>query len=110
MSECGINDGPHPARGAPRISGERECGNHGYPVGAGGNDALRVLGGNAGDTAQRKLRDATADDIRNAGGLYRDQPTVGDSNWVSTRGGDDMAQFNRAMLEKLAASAPPQPV
>lgn len=51
-----------------------------------------------------------ADDIRNAGGLYRDQPTVGDSNWVSTRGGDDMAQFNRAMLEKLAASAPPQPV
>ncbi len=51
-----------------------------------------------------------ADDIRNAGGLYRDQPTVADSNWVSTRGGDDMAQFNRAMLEKLAASAPPQPV
>jgi protease I len=53
---------------------------------------------------------AIADDIRNAGGLYRDQPTVSDSNWVSTRGGDDMAQFNRAMLEKLAASAPPQPV
>jgi protease I len=53
---------------------------------------------------------AIADDIRNAGGLYRDQPTVGDSNWVSTRGGDDMTQFNRAMLEKLAASAPPQPV
>jgi protease I len=51
-----------------------------------------------------------ADDIRNAGGLYRDQPTVSDSNWVSTRGGDDMGQFNRAMLEKLAASAPPQPV
>jgi protease I len=53
---------------------------------------------------------AIADDIRNAGGLYRDQPTVGDSNWVTTRGGDDMAQFNRAMLEKLATSAPPQPV
>jgi protease I len=47
-----------------------------------------------------------ADDIRNAGGLYRDQPTVSDSNWVSTRGGDDMPQFNRAMLEKLAASTP----
>lgn len=45
-----------------------------------------------------------ADDIRNAGGLYRDQPTVQDSNWVTTRGGEDMAQFNRAMLEKLAAS------
>jgi protease I len=51
-----------------------------------------------------------ADDIRNAGGLYRDQPTVTDSNWVSTRGGDDIAQFNRAMLEKLATAAPPQPV
>jgi protease I len=49
-----------------------------------------------------------ADDIRNAGGLYRDQPTVIDSNWVSTRGGDDMAQFNRAMLEKLATATPPQ--
>ncbi len=45
-----------------------------------------------------------ADDIRNAGGLYRDQPTVTDSNWVTTRGGEDMPQFNRAMLEKLAAS------
>jgi protease I len=45
-----------------------------------------------------------ADDIRNAGGLYRDQPTVGDSNWVTTRGGEDLPQFNRTMLEKLAAS------
>ncbi len=45
-----------------------------------------------------------ADDIRNAGGLYRDQPTVGDSNWVSTRGAEDLPQFNRTMLEKLAAS------
>jgi protease I len=53
---------------------------------------------------------AIADDIRNAGGLYRDQPTVTDSNWVSARGGEDMPQFNRAMLEKLAAAAPPQPV
>lgn len=49
---------------------------------------------------------AIADDIRNAGGLYRDQPTVADSNWVSTRGGEDLPQFNRAMLEKLAAAAP----
>lgn len=48
-----------------------------------------------------------SDDIRNAGGLYRDQPTVNDSNWVSTRGGEDMAQFNRAMLEKLAQAAAP---
>ncbi len=51
-----------------------------------------------------------ADDIRNAGGLYRDQPTVQDSNWVTTRGGDDMQQFNRAMLEKLASSGATQAV
>jgi len=51
-----------------------------------------------------------ADDIRNAGGLYRDQPTVQDSNWVTTRGGEDMAQFNRAMLEKLASSGAAQTV
>jgi protease I len=51
-----------------------------------------------------------SDDIRNAGGLYRDQPTVSDSNWVSTRGSDDLLQFNRAMLEKLAAAIPVQPV
>jgi len=51
-----------------------------------------------------------ADDIRNAGGLYRDQPTVQDSNWVSTRGGEDMPQFNRSMLEKLAASGAAQAV
>ena len=51
-----------------------------------------------------------ADDIRNAGGLYRDQPTVQDSNWVTTRGGEDMQQFNRAMLEKLASSGAPQTV
>jgi protease I len=48
-----------------------------------------------------------ADDIRNAGGLYRDQPTVTDSNWVSTRGGEDMALFNRTALEKLAQAVVP---
>ncbi|HEV7179951.1 MAG TPA: type 1 glutamine amidotransferase domain-containing protein [Candidatus Baltobacteraceae bacterium] len=53
---------------------------------------------------------SVADDIRNAGGLYRDQPTVQDSNWVSTRGGEDMPQFNRAMLEKLASSGAAQAV
>jgi protease I len=53
---------------------------------------------------------AIADDIRNAGGLYRDQPTVNDANWISTRGGEDIAQFNRAMLEKLATAVPQEPV
>ena len=47
-----------------------------------------------------------SDDIRNAGGLYREQPTVQDSNWLSTRGGEDMPQFNRAMIEKLATATP----
>ncbi|MDQ2907955.1 MAG: type 1 glutamine amidotransferase [Candidatus Eremiobacteraeota bacterium] len=44
------------------------------------------------------------DDIRNAGGLFRDQPIVGDGNWVTTRGLGDMILFNRAMLEKLTAA------
>jgi protease I len=47
---------------------------------------------------------AIADDIRNAGGLYRDQPVVQDSNWVSSRNPDDLPQFNRAILEKLASA------
>lgn len=51
-----------------------------------------------------------ADDIRNAGGLYRDQPVVQDGNWVTSRNPEDLPQFNRAILEKLASSAPPQPV
>ncbi|MFN2527703.1 MAG: type 1 glutamine amidotransferase domain-containing protein [Candidatus Baltobacteraceae bacterium] len=49
-----------------------------------------------------------ADDIRNAGGLYRDQPVVQDSNWVSSRNPDDLPQFNRAILEKLATATPAQ--
>jgi protease I len=44
------------------------------------------------------------DDIRNAGGLYRDQPTVQDGHWITTRGVGDMVLFNRAMLEKLATA------
>lgn len=51
-----------------------------------------------------------ADDIRNAGGLYRDQPVVQDSNWVSSRNPDDLPQFNRAILEKLASAAAAQTV
>lgn len=47
---------------------------------------------------------AIADDIRNAGGLFRDQPVVQDSNWVSSRGAEDLVQFNRSMLEKLASA------
>lgn len=49
---------------------------------------------------------AIADDIRNAGGLYRDQSVVQDSNWLSSRTQEDLGQFNRALVEKLAAAAP----
>jgi len=45
-----------------------------------------------------------ADDIRNAGGLYRDQPVVSDGNWVTSRNPNDIPLFNRAMLEKLATA------
>jgi protease I len=51
-----------------------------------------------------------ADDIRNAGGLYRDQPTVQDSHWITARGAGDMMLFNRAMIEKLSTAAVSQPV
>ena len=47
-----------------------------------------------------------ADDIRNAGGLFRDQPVVQDGNWVTSRNPGDIPQFNRAMLEKLATATP----
>ena len=49
---------------------------------------------------------AIADDIRNAGGLYRDQPVVLDGNWVTSRTPDDLPQFNRAIVEKLAMALP----
>jgi protease I len=50
-----------------------------------------------------------ADDIRNAGGLFRDQPTVQDGHLITSRGVTDMVLFNRALIEKLS-SAVSQPV
>jgi putative intracellular protease/amidase len=35
---------------------------------------------------------------------------VQDSNWVTSRGPEDLPQFNRAILEKLAAAAATQAV
>ncbi len=46
-----------------------------------------------------------SDDIRNGGGLYRDQPIVQDSHWISSRGTHDMLLFTRTMLEKLSSGA-----
>ena len=48
-----------------------------------------------------------ADDIRNAGGLYRDQPTVQDGHWITARGVGDMLLFNRAIIEKLSSALAP---
>ena len=53
---------------------------------------------------------AIADDIRNAGGLYRDQPVVQEGNWVTSRTADDLQQFDRAVVEKLALAVPVQSV
>ncbi len=44
------------------------------------------------------------DDIRNSGALYRDQPVVQDGNWTSSRTAADTPLFQRAVLDKLAAT------
>jgi protease I len=38
------------------------------------------------------------DDIRNAGGTWKDQEVVRDRNWVTSRQPDDIPAFNREML------------
>lgn len=50
-----------------------------------------------------------ADDIRNAGGLFRDQPVVTDGHWVTARNPQDLLLFNRAIVEKLATHGAVQP-
>lgn len=52
------------------------------------------------------------DDVRNAGGIWHDEPMVRDRNWVSSRGPQDLKHFNRAMLElfgERVAQAPDRP-
>jgi deglycase len=44
------------------------------------------------------------DDIRNAGGMWTDEETVVDKNWVSSRKPDDIPAFNKAMLELFAGT------
>jgi protease I len=38
------------------------------------------------------------DDVRNAGGIWSDEPVVRDRNWVSSRGPHDIHDFTHAML------------
>ena len=42
------------------------------------------------------------DDIRNAGGNWKDQEVVRDENWISSRQPSDIAAFNREMLALFA--------
>lgn len=49
------------------------------------------------------------DDVRNAGGVWHDEPVVRDRNWVSSRGPHDLKAFNRAMLELFAGHVPALP-
>ena len=42
------------------------------------------------------------DDIRNAGGTWKDQEVVTDENWVSSRKPSDLPAFNREMIDVIA--------
>jgi protease I len=46
------------------------------------------------------------DDIRNAGGTWRDEEVVRDRNWVTSRQPADIQSFNRAMIELFASAVP----
>src|SRR5919204_2738976 len=46
------------------------------------------------------------DDIRNAGGTWRDEEVVRDRNWVTSRQPADIPSFNRAMIELFASAVP----
>jgi len=44
------------------------------------------------------------DDIRNAGGTWRDEKVVHDRNWVSSRKPDDLPAFNEEIVRALGES------
>lgn len=46
------------------------------------------------------------DDVRNAGGLWKNESHVRDRNWVSSRSPHDLRSFNKGMLELFAEHAP----
>jgi protease I len=48
------------------------------------------------------------DDVRNAGGIWKDDEVVRDDNWVSSRGPQDLFAFERAMVDLFAELAPRQ--
>ena len=46
------------------------------------------------------------DDIRNAGGAWRDEKVIRDRNWVSSRKPDDLPAFNEASIQLLGETQP----
>ncbi|AUX27482.1 permease [Sorangium cellulosum] len=46
------------------------------------------------------------DDIVHAGGVWRDEETVRDGNWLSSRGPQDLPAFVRAMIDLFAEAHP----
>jgi protease I len=42
------------------------------------------------------------DDVRNAGGIWVNKAVVKDGNWISSRGPQDLLQFNRALVEHFS--------
>ena len=46
------------------------------------------------------------DDIRNAGGTWRDEKVIRDRNWVSSRKPDDLPAFNEESVKLMAESGP----
>jgi protease I len=44
------------------------------------------------------------DDIRNAGGIWKNQEVIRDANWVSSRQPSDIAAFNREMIALFSES------
>ena len=46
------------------------------------------------------------DDIRNAGGNWKDEEVIRDRNWVSSRKPDDLPAFNKASVELARESRP----
>jgi protease I len=62
----------------------------------------------AGLVAGRRLASwpGIADDVRNAGGGWEDQPVVRDDRWVSSRGPQDLPAFIEAMVALFAEHVP----
>jgi protease I len=46
------------------------------------------------------------DDIRNAGGMWRDEMVIRDRNWVSSRKPDDLPAFNEASIKLMVEIQP----